>query len=151
MHKLVGLVFFAGLAVAADTTLGKTPSAADSLTVAQVVASKSEYTGKVIQVRGKITEVCQAMGCWMNLTDDEGRLLRVQVEHEGAIKFPQSSIGREAVAEGTLEREELTREQAIQAAKHEAEENGKPFHPEKITSGTTTYTLAATGAIIFGK
>ena len=151
MSNYIAFILFAGLALAGDLTLGKAPAEGTALSVAQVLASESEYIGKVIQVRGRITEVCQAMGCWMNLTDNEGRLLRVQVEDEGSIKFPQSSIGKEAVAEGTLKRDELTRDQVIASAKHEALENGKPFHPEIIKSGKTIYTLAGTGAIIFSK
>jgi hypothetical protein len=99
-------------------------------------------------VKGKVTEVCQMMGCWMSLADPEtGQLLKIKVD-DGDIVFPKDSIGKMAIAEGKLTKLELTREQAIQTAKHEAEEQGRKFNPASVTKGVTIYQIQGVGAQI---
>ena len=138
------------LAVAQDTTLGKPLTLANPVTLATLYAAPAAQVGKTVQVSGKVTEVCEMMGCWMNLTDAEGHLLRIKV-NDGDIVFPKDSIGKNAIAEGTLEKLEQTKEQVIAAAKHEAEEQKRAFDPSKIKSGKTTYQIAGTGAVISAK
>jgi len=98
-------------------------------------------------VKGKVTEVCQMMGCWMNLTDGSGKMIRIKVE-DGDITFPKDSVGKMAVAEGKLTRSELSKEQVIAVAKHEADEQGRKFDPASVKDGKTVYQIAGTGAII---
>jgi co-chaperonin GroES (HSP10) len=86
----------------------------------------------------------------MNLTDNEGHLLRIQV-NDGDIVFPKDAIGKSAIAEGKLEKNEMTRDQVIAAAKEEAAETGRKFNPSSIKSGKTVYQLAGTGALILEK
>jgi hypothetical protein len=43
---------------------------------------------------------------------------------------------------------ELTREQAIAAARHEAEEQGRRFDPASVKSSQTIYQIAGSGAIV---
>jgi len=136
------------LCSAAEITLGHPFETKDALSVGQILESPAQYVGKVVQVKGKVTEVCQAMGCWMSLTDEAGHLLRVQVSHEGTIVFPKSSVGKMAVAEGTFGKEELTHSEAIAAAKHEAEESGRKFDATSVKSGKVVYEIAGTGAVI---
>ena len=151
MKLLIPFLLVSATTLAADLQLGKTLQPGTPLSVTEVLTSSGSLIGKTVQVKGKITEVCLAMGCWMSLTDGEGHMIRVQVEHEGAIKFPKESVGKIAIAEGKLEREELTREEAIAAAKHEAEENGHPANTSSIKSGQVVYQLAGIGAVIFDK
>ena len=151
MKFLAAAIFFAATLSAADLKLGKPLKEGEPLTIAKVLASPDQYVGKTVQVKGKITEVCLAMGCWMSLTDEDGHLLRIQVEHEGDIKFPKESIGKNAIAEGVLEREEMTQQEAIAAAKHEAEENHRAFDASSIRSAKVSYQIAGTGALILDK
>ena len=108
--------------------------------------SLSDYRGKVVLVKGRVTEVCAKMGCWMQLTD-AGKAVLIKV-NDGEIVFPQSAIGKTAVAEGKLTRLELTKEQAVARAKHEAEERGTKFDPATVKSGATIYQIQGTGAVI---
>lgn len=150
--KLSFLFLLCGTAAfAADLQLGQALQPGTPLSVSQVLASPDNLVGKTVQVKGKITEVCLAMGCWMMLKDEDGHLLRIQVQHEGSIKFPQSSIGKNAIAEGKLEREEMTQEEARAAAKHEAEENGRVANTAAIKSAKVVYQIAGTGALILDK
>ena len=88
---------------------------------------------------------------WASSIARHPALLRVQVDHEGAIVFPKSAIGKVAIAEGKLGREELTQKEAIAAAEHEASENNREFDASTIKSGKVVYEIAGTGAIILDR
>ena len=146
--RLAALAFtFSALAFAQDTTLGKPLTLAQSATLIQLFAKADSLVGQTVQVTAKVTEVCEMMGCWMDLTDNEGHLLRIKVD-DGDIVFPKDSVGKTAIVEGKLEKSELSKEQVIAAAKHEAEEQHKKFNPGKIKAGKTTYQIAGWGAVI---
>ncbi len=101
-----------------------------------------------MQVKGEITEVCQMMGCWTNIKDPaSGKMIRVKV-NDGEMAFPKDAAGQTVIAEGTLRKIELSREQAIATAKHEAEEQGRKFDPAKVKSGITIYQIQGSGAVI---
>ena len=137
----------AALLSAAELKLGKPLAVKDPVTIATLVSHAGDYVGKTVQVKGRITEVCQMMGCWMMLTNDDGQKVRIKV-NDGDIVFPKDAAGRQAVAEGTFARIELTREQAIAQAKDEAEESGRKFDPASVKGGITIYQIQGTGAVI---
>jgi len=145
------LLIAASLAIAAlsaaDLKLGKPLTQKEPEPLATVLAKPADYIGKTIQVKGKITEVCEMMGCWMDLTNDEGQKLRIKV-NDGEIEFPKNAAGKTAVAEGRFDKIELTKEQAIERAKEEAEDKGKKFDPASVKSGMTIYQIQGTGAVI---
>ena len=132
---------------AAEVKLGKPLTGKEAMPVATLMAHADEYVGKTVQVRGKITAVCQMMGCWMDLANDAGQRVHIKVE-DGVIEFPKDSAGKMAVAEGKFTKTELTREQAIARAKEEAEDNGRKFDPAKVKGPMTVYQIEGTGAVI---
>lgn len=136
-------------AVWADSKLGKPLTLDQPIAIRQVLQSPADYVGKTVQVKGKVTDVCQMMGCWMALVDptDSTKSIRVQVK-DGDIVFPKDSAGKIAIAEGTLTKQDLTRDQVIAKAKHEAEEQGRKFDPKKVKQGATYYEIQGTGAVI---
>jgi hypothetical protein len=142
---LCAVLVAAGLAFA-ETRLGKGLALLEPVAVSTLMGSPDSYVGKTVQVKGKVSEVCEKMGCWMQLVD-AGTAVRIKV-NDGDIVFPKSAIGRTAVAEGTLRKLELTREQAIARAKHEAEERGTRFDVASVKSGATIYEIQGTGALI---
>jgi Domain of unknown function (DUF4920) len=146
----VAILSVAAVAFAGEQKLGKPLEQTESISLAKLFADPAPLVGKTVQVKAKITEVCQMMGCWMNLTDDQGHLLRIKVE-DGDIVFPKDSIGKTAIAEGKLEKQELSREQLISEGQHEAEESGRKFDPSTVKSGRTVYLIAGSGAVIFEK
>src|SRR5271169_1533717 len=115
-----------GLVSAAELKLGKPLAVKDPVSIATLLSHAGDYVGKTVQVKGKITEVCQMMGCWMVLSNDDGQKVRIKVE-DGDIVFPKDSAGKQAVAEGKFAKMELTREQAVAQAKDAAEEAGRKF------------------------
>jgi hypothetical protein len=136
------------LGLAAESKLGKPLTLSSQTAIGDILASPDKYTGKTVQVKGKITEVCEMMGCWTNLVDSaSGKMIKVKVT-DGEIVFPKEAVGKTAIAEGELKKFELTKEQAIARAKHEAEEQGRKFNPASVKGGATIYQIQGTGAVI---
>lgn len=134
-----------GLLSAADSQLGKPLSVKEPVAISTLLAKPADYVGKTVQVKGKITGVCQEMGCWMYVADEQGRKIRIKV-NDGEIVFPKDGAGRIATAEGVFTKLVLTREQAIEAAREEARDSKKPFDPASVK--TVDYQIQGTGAVI---
>ena len=148
MRFLLVPLLMSAVSVAGEVKLGKPLTLDQPMAVSQVLAKADSLTGKTVQVTGKVTEVCQMMGCWMALVEPgAASLLRVKV-NDGDIVFPKESVGKMAVAEGELIKMTLTKEQAIAMAKHEAEEQGRKFDASKVKGPKTIFQIAGTGAII---
>jgi Domain of unknown function (DUF4920) len=148
MKFALSLLLAAALCFAAGNPLGKPLTLKKQTPIADISAKPADYVGKTLQVKGKVTEVCEKMGCWMMLVDPATKAsVKIKVK-DGEIVFPKEAIGKIAVAEGKLTKIEMTKEQAIEQAKHEAEENKKKFDPSTITGPVTTYQLQGTGAVI---
>src|SRR5512133_1310316 len=99
MKLAAALLAAAAILFAADLKLGKPLTPKEAMPIATLLANADDYNGKTVQVKGKVTEVCQMMGCWMELTNDEGQRVRIKVD-DGVIVFPKDSTGKTAVAEG---------------------------------------------------
>src|SRR5512134_3795845 len=127
----------------ADTPLGKPLTLSQPVAVATLMTAPDASVGKVVQVKGKVSEVCERMGCWMQINDGKSAV-RIKV-NEGEIVFPKTSNGKTAIAEGSLTKLQLTKDQAIARAKHEADERGTRFDPACVRSGTTIYQIQGTG------
>jgi len=150
MKILVATLAVASLLSAADLKVGKPLTLKEPISVGTLVSHSDEYSGKTVQVEGKITEVCQAMGCWLDLVNDEGQKVRINA-HEGGLEFPKDSVGKMAVAEGIFSKSEMTRDEVVAQAKEEAKEKGKNFDPASIKKGMTMYEIKGTGAVIVSK
>lgn len=146
MTNIVAVVLLTAAVASAEVRLGKPLTLNEPVPVATLMRSPDDSVGKTVQVKGKVTEVCEKMGCWMQLVDG-GQAVRIKV-NDGDIVFPKTAVGKTAVAEGTLKKLELTKDEAIARAKHEAEERGTKFDPKSVRSGATIYQIAGTGAVI---
>lgn len=132
----------------AELRLGQPLTQAQPMTVSALLLDAAALEGKTVQVKGKVTEVCQMMGCWMNLVDaSTQQSVRIKV-NDGDIIFPKDAPGRMAVAEGKLKKIVLSREQAVAMARHEAEEQGRKFDPASVKAGKTFYQIQGTGAVL---
>jgi hypothetical protein len=144
----LALLVLCAAPAALATTYGKAPSAGDPVKVSELLASPDKYVGKTVKVEGLITDVCAKRGCWMVIAGDkEFESIRFKVD-DGVIVIPMEAKGKKAVAEGTFTKIEMTKEQAIEQAKHHAEEQKKPFDPASVTGPTVVYQLKGTGAVI---
>ena len=141
------LIFASGV-VSAEVKLGKPLELKEPMTVAAVTAKPAAFVDKTVQVKGKVTEVCQMMGCWMALADaDSNQTIRIKVK-DGDIVFPKDAAGKMAIAEGKLVKITMTKEQAVAQAKHEAEEQGRKFDAAKVKGPSVSYQIQGSGAVI---
>ncbi len=101
MKLLVALAAAASLLVAAESKLGKPLTEKQSVAISALLAKPADYLGKTVQVKGKISEVCQEMGCWIDIADGQGNKIRIKVE-DGVIVFPKDGAGKQATAEGVF-------------------------------------------------
>jgi len=149
MRILFAVVAAAALLCAADTKFGKPLTVKEPMPLATLLAHPDDYNGKIVQVKGKITDVCQAMGCWLELVNEDGQHLHFEA-HEAGIEFPKDSAGRMVIAEGKFVKSELSRAAAIEKAKEEAKDKGKPFDPSSVKPGFS-YEIEGTGALLLSK
>ncbi len=77
----------------------------------------AKYEG---QVKGKVVEVCKAMGCWAKIERSNGSTVMIKVkDHEFAM--PLDLVGKTVIAEGTAE----LKQTSVSMLKHYAEDAGK--------------------------
>jgi hypothetical protein len=144
--RLLTILFLAAAALPAAEKFGKALSLSQPSSIESLLAAPADYVGKTVQVKGKVTEVCQMMGCWLQVQDGD-KAIRFKVK-DGEIMFPKNAAGRSVVAEGVFKKIELNQQQAVAWAKHEAEERGQKFDASKIKSGMTIYQIQGTGAVL---
>ena len=148
MKTVFAVIALSALAFAGETKLGKPLTLKEAMPVADLTAQADKLVGTIVQVKGKVTAVCQMMGCWMQIVDpktNDG--IRIKVK-DGEITFPKTAVGKMAVAEGKLSKTELTKEQAIEKMKHEAEENKRKFDASSVKGPMTVWQIDGTGAVI---
>jgi hypothetical protein len=76
--------------------LGKSPVVA----LSDIVRDSSKYAKTTVKTEGKVTAVCQAAGCWMEIADANGE---AHVRMSGhSFLVPKSASGRRARVEGTV-------------------------------------------------
>lgn len=108
-----------------------------------LLAEPEAWLGKVVKVEGKVKAVCEMRGCWLDVSD-AGNHIRVKVK-DGEMVFAPELVGRAVVAEGTVYKFDLDKEQAVGYFRHLAEEKGETFDPATVTGGTTIYQLGGIG------
>ncbi len=146
--RLLAAILLTGTVLVAEVKLGKPLELKDPVTIAEVFAKPENYVDKTVQVKGKVTEVCQMMGCWMALVDPaSNKNIRVKV-NDGEIVFPKDAAGKTAIAEGKLVKVSLTQEQAVAQAKHEADEQGRKFNPKSVKGPSVSYQIQGSGAVL---
>lgn len=116
--------------------------------VSSLFSNPDKYVGKTVLVEGLIVDVCEKRGCWIEISSDkEFQKIRFKVD-DGVIIFPMEEKGKKVLAQGVFEKQVFTKEQLIEQAKHQAEEQGTKFNPASITEGKTTYRLKGAGAVV---
>lgn len=139
--------FCVSLPALADQLFGKV-SAAKAVKVSELLATPEAFVGKLVKVEALITDVCPKRGCWIKLASDkEFQTLTFKVD-DGVMTFPMTVKGKHAEAEGVFTKIELTHEQAVSRAKHEAEEKKVAFDPKSVTGGGVVYQLKGQGAVV---
>jgi hypothetical protein len=93
---------------------GMTPISVNDL---EKKMTDNKFDGKI---KGKVVEVCQALGCWAKVQKDDGTTVMIKVkDHEFAM--PKDIVGKTIVVEGKAE----LKETSVAMLKHYAEDAGK--------------------------
>jgi hypothetical protein len=118
--------------------------------IAAILATPDAFVGERVLIQGVVADVCDHMGCWMDILGEAaGQKIQVKVD-DGVIVFPQDATGHRARVEGVVEKVERTEAEALAAAQHRAEERGLEFDPGTVTGPETIYRIRALGALISG-
>lgn len=123
---------------ATSTAYGEAFADGPVVLVSEAVAAFEEHAGEPRRFSGRITEVCQAKGCWMML-EDNGQAARVMFG-DHAFYLPKDTRGS-AVVHGVLERKELTPEQV----EHLSSDSGKGIAAQPVE-----YRIVADGVQVAG-
>jgi hypothetical protein len=98
-------------------------------------------------LRARVSDVCQAKGCWMNITDmasGEEETIFVQFLDYGFF-VPKDIAGREVIIEGVAYRDETS----IEELKHFAEDAGKSAEEiAAITAPVVEKKFMASGVVL---
>lgn len=114
------------------------------VSISKLMENPEAYMGKVVKVKGEVKEVCPMKGCWMDMTEGKAEV-RIKVK-DGEIVFDKELEGKQVIAEGTVYKFDLTKEEAVGYFKHMAEEKGEAFDESSVTEGTTIYQIGGIGA-----
>lgn len=143
---LIISVFISAAAVAQEK-YGNEITLEEKTEISAIMSSPEEYLGKKVLVEGEIVSVCQHMGCWMEVANEDGEKIKVKVK-DGEIVFPKDGAGRRALVEGEIYKIELDEEEAKDYYEHMAEESDQEFDPSSVTGPVTIYQIKGFGAVI---
>jgi hypothetical protein len=118
LAPLSALVLCASLAHASPRVFGEAMPEGEAQAIGTAIAAGIEADAAARKFSGRITEVCQAKGCWVML-EDEGQVARVMMKDHD-VGLPRDARGR-AVVHGVLSEKVLDEK----TARHLAEDAGR--------------------------
>jgi len=96
-----------------------------------------------VKVKGKVVEVCKAMGCWLKMQTANGPML-IKMKDE-SFGVPLAVNGKTIVAEGTA----IFKEISVESLRHYAEDAGKTkTEVEAIKEPKKELVMQATGILV---
>ena len=137
-------------AVCESVSYGAGIGPGDPTPVAAILDAPESYLGKEVQVEGRVHDVCEMAGCWMEIeAADAERVIKIKVK-DGEIELPVSARGKTATARGKVERLEMSRSKYVKYRKHLAAEQGASFDEGSVRGDGPffVYQIAGTGAAI---
>jgi hypothetical protein len=100
-------------------TFGIATSEKDAVNASELSSLLNVNQAKEIKVRGKVTEVCKAEGCWLRMETAGGTMMIRMKDHKFFV--PVSMQGKTIVADGTA----TLKETSVDMLRHYAEDAGK--------------------------
>ncbi len=80
--------------------LGAPIGAGPIISLTNIATDTTKYARTTVKTEGRVTAVCQAMGCWMEIADAKGE---AHVRMNGHSFFiPKTASGRRAIVEATV-------------------------------------------------
>lgn len=136
-----------GLLAQAENNLGGPVETGEAISYDALLAGMADQDSMQVTVEATVTEVCQAKGCWMNLTSTEREdapLMMVRFKDYGFF-VPKDIAGRNVVITGKAYREMTP----VEELRHYAEDAGKSEEEiAAITEPKEELKFMATGVIL---
>jgi hypothetical protein len=151
--RLVAVVVALVLSVAVGSAAGqkkygKELTLKETTKISDIYASPDKFNGKRVQVKGPIVEVCEEMGCWIEIgSDKEFEALRFKVD-DGVIVFPMTIKGSNATVEGVLSVTTLSVAEQIAQGQEMAKERKTTFDPKTVKGPKVSIQIKGEGAIV---
>jgi hypothetical protein len=123
---------------------GEPISKKGAISVKKLPQKMEEVESLDIKVKGTITEVCQAKGCWMTIDLGDDELMRVKFKDYGFF-VPKDVAGKTAIVQGVVKKEII----GVDELKHLAKDAGKSERAiNAIDKPKEELTFVAEGVII---
>jgi len=79
----------------------------DLVPLAQISANPNDFAGQTVKTEGEITQVCQRMGCWMEMQAEGASAVRVPLAGHRFF-LPRHASGHRVTIEGEVMLRELS-------------------------------------------
>jgi hypothetical protein len=96
------LALLAAPAAARDDRYGAELTLHEKTPIPEILARPQDFAGKVVQVEGRIMEVCTTMGCWMRIGTVDGSAALLAKSTGEKVLVPTDSAGNMAIVEGVV-------------------------------------------------
>ncbi len=124
-------------------TFGIKTTAEGAVAANELTNVMAEKTTANVKVKGTVTEVCKAEGCWIRMQTASGTMLIKMKDHSFTV--PLALNGKTIVADGIAE----LKETSVEMLKHYAEDAGKSkTEIESITAPKKEIVLQAKGILV---
>jgi hypothetical protein len=124
-------------------TFGIKTTAEGAVAANELTNVMAEKTTADVKVKGTVTEVCKAEGCWIRMQTASGTMLIKMKDHSFTV--PLALNGKTIVADGIAE----LKETSVEMLKHYAEDAGKSkAEIEAITAPKKEIVLQAKGILV---
>lgn len=126
-------------------TSGEEVNPEGAIPVEEMLIQLGNGTEMPAKVKGKVVDVCQKKGCWMELDKGDGSTIRVTFKDYGFF-VPKDIKGREVVINGVAYVDTIS----VSDLKHYAEDAGKNREEiDAITEPETEVAFEADGVIVY--
>ncbi len=145
--KVIAIVLVTILSVNgsfAQKTYGKKLDVKGAITMQELQAKMKDKKELEATVSGKVSAVCQSMGCWMKMDKGDGTAMMVRMK-DHKFFLPKDITSKDCVIKGVASVKTTTVEQL----KHFAEDEGKSKdYIESIKEPKTEMVFEAAGVVI---
>ncbi len=117
----------------------------ESIPAGTVLSNPDSYVGQTIRVTGKVSDVCQKMGCWMVITDADQHMRITTKDHKFFVA--KDGAGATCDLEGVVIKRDANPERT---AHYKSEQTDGAPMPEAELAGKATYEIVAS-AISFDR
>jgi hypothetical protein len=126
---------------------GKEISLEKKTKISDIVDNPTKFEGEKVLIKGKVEDVCENRGCWIEVADSYNHTIKVKVE-DGEIVFPAEAEGKTALVEGTVYGVDLN---SADCSSHKKEKESEMATPSCCTgkkSASKVYQIKGIGAVL---